>query len=207
VLKEQKRPKPTSAKSQYWRPLILDKAASLFNDVGYQATTMDDLADAVGLAKPSLYYYFRSKEEILFEISNSMINSLVSSLEARANAGLTPSQLILEAMADVIEATVSDPGRMRVLVEHDADLSPDQMAVISEHRQRYQSLLEGILTEAIAAGEMRPVDVSLAARAVFGMCNWTYRWFGPDTPYKPREIVYAFWDIVNKGISADRSGG
>jgi len=58
----------------------------------------------------------------------------------------------------------------------------------------------------VRAGEIRPVDVALAARAVFGMCNWTYRWIGPDTPYRPREIVYAFWDIVANGIAPADNG-
>jgi AcrR family transcriptional regulator len=188
----------STRKSESWRAVILEQAARLFDEVGYQAATMDDLAEAVGLAKPSLYYYFRSKEEILHEISLAMIRTLIARIESRA--GLTPSQRILEAMADVLEAIESDPGRMRVLVEHTRDLAPTQREAVMEQRERYRLLLEGMITDAVEAGEMRPLDAALTARAVFGMCNWAYHWLRPDSPYRPREIAYVFWDIVHSGL-------
>lgn len=188
----------STAKSMQWRIVIIEHAARLFDEVGYEAATMDDLAERVGLAKPTLYYYFRSKEEILHEISLSMIETLIAKVEGRR--GLTPSQRILEAMVDVLEAIESDPGRMRVLVEYTRDLGPEQREAIAGRREVYRELLESMIRDAIASGEMRDLDIELSARAIFGTCNWAYHWLRPDGGFRPREIAYVFWDILHSGM-------
>lgn len=187
-----------SAKSKDWRRTILRHASSLFDKAGYTAATMDDLAELVGLAKPSLYYYFRSKDEILYELSHSAIVQLIEKLQSRSGIGLTSSQLILEAMVDVLEMAHDDPGRMRVLVEYTAELSEGGMAQITDLRAQYQRALEQIVGNAMASGDIRAADVEMATRALFGMTNWAYRWIRPQDD--PRRIAYLFWDVVFNGL-------
>ena len=187
---------PTVSKD--WRPVILHHASELFDQVGYHAATMDDLAAMVGLAKPSLYYYFRSKEAILYELSYAGVVHLTEQLQSRSGMGLTSSQAILEAMADVLQMAHEHPGWMRVLVEFTGALSDESRDRILALRETYQQELEKIVGQAMDNGDIRRADVVLATRAIFGMCNWAYRWIKPED--QPRQIAYMFWDVAFNGL-------
>jgi TetR/AcrR family transcriptional regulator, cholesterol catabolism regulator len=194
-----------SSKSTDMRRDILRSAAMLFDQSGFNAVTMDDIAREVGLAKPTLYYYFRSKDDILYELSHSAIVALIERLESREGLGLTSSQLILEAMVDVLEIAHSEPGWMRVLVEFQGDLTDERREAVGELRARYLAILEAILAEAMERREIRQVDVKMGTRAVFGMANWAYRWMSPDDD--PRHVAYAFWDVAFNGLNPQRREG
>ena len=188
------------------RQQVTDVAAGLFDEGGYASTTMDDIAREVGVAKPTLYHYFPSKHDILAAIHGEFIDLLISRHEARTGAGLRPEQLLLEAMADILELMETHRGHVRVFFEHHRELPAEARGPIRAKRETYRTVIENLIGEGIEQGVLRQTDRQLAALAAFGMCNWAYQWFRPGGPLRSREIAYQFWSYLIYGLGTDQLG-
>jgi AcrR family transcriptional regulator len=188
------------------RQQIITLAASLFDQGGYASTTMDDIAREVGVAKPTLYHYFPSKDDILHAIHEEFIDLLISRHEARAGTGLRPEQLLLEAMADILELMETHRGHVRVFFEHHRELPAEARGPIRVKRDRYEQIVEGLIGEGIKLGVFRHTDPHLATLATFGMCNWAYQWYRPGGALRSREIAYRFWNYLVYGLGTDQLG-
>jgi AcrR family transcriptional regulator len=183
------------------REEIVTRAAELFDQKGYGATSVDDIAAAIGIAKPTLYYYFRSKHEILLEIHEQFISHLLEKQDRRRNAGLTAEQALLELMVDIFEVVESWPGHVRVFIEHGRELNPDDLAVIQEKRDRFEHAIRDIFRRGTAEGAFRDVDPGLASLALLGMCNWAYQWYRPGG-LTTRELAHEFYGFFVRGVGA-----
>jgi AcrR family transcriptional regulator len=189
------------------REEVVRHAARLFDSQGYRATSMQDIADAVGLRKPSLYHYFSSKDEILHRIHDEFIELLIGRHEQRVQLGMSSKALLLEAMGDIIELMETHPGYVRVFFEAHRELPPDQMLEIVEKRTRYQELITEVFASGTREGVLRTTSPALAAQGLFGMCTWAYQWYNPAGPLLPRDIAYFFWDVLINGLSGDGPEG
>ena len=190
---------PTAADRR--RRQILDEAARLFDERGYHTTSMEDIAEAVGIRKPTLYHYFRSKVEILDTVYQETIGELIARQEQRATISMTPEQRVLETMADVLETIDARHGHVRVFFEHHRELPEDRHEEIMARRERYHQELVAIIQTGIDDGTFRPeLDPQLAALLIFGACNWAYQWYRPGGPLRARDLAYAFWDMLVRGM-------
>lgn len=189
------------------RQQIVTLAAELFDEGGYTSTTMDDIARGVGVAKPTLYHYFPSKDEILHAIHEEFIDLLIHRHEQRAATGLGPEQLLLEVMADILELMETHRGHVRVFFEHHRELPASEREAIKVKRDKYEQFVEDVITEGIREGAFRETDPHLATLAAFGMCNWAYQWYRAGAPLRSREVAYQFWNYLVYGISAGQAPG
>jgi AcrR family transcriptional regulator len=185
------------------RSEIVTAAASLFDDSTFAATTMDDIARQVGVAKPTLYHYFASKEEILHAIHEEFIDLLLAHHRERERSGMRPEQALLEAMADVLELMQTHRGHVRVFFEHHRELAPEARAAMRSKRDEYERLVEELIAESVKRGTFRDIDPHLATLGVFGMCNWAYQWYRASGSVRPREIAYQFWNFLVFGLASD----
>lgn len=179
---------------------IVQRAASLFDQVGYHRASMEDLAAEVGLAKPTLYHHFKGKEEILYRIHQEFITRLIDQQEERARTDMDPVSQLREVMGDILELMETHRGHVRVFFEHRRELPPDWHEIVTEQRTRYQTMVEGIVRSAISQGQFRQVDVPLTTLAIFGMCNWAYQWYQPQGRLRPREVTDLFLDLLLEGL-------
>lgn len=184
------------------RELVVEQAAALFEQEGYQNTSVADIAQAASIGKATLYHYFASKEEILYWIHEEFIDILIERHERRLATAMPPAQLVLEVMGDILELMDTHRGHVRVFFEHHTEVSADRQDAIKEKRRRYATMLEDVLRQGVDEGAFRPLDVTLGALAIFGMCNWTYQWYRKGGRLRSREIAYAFWDFAMRGLAA-----
>jgi AcrR family transcriptional regulator len=184
------------------RQEIVRTAADLFDRAGYSSTTMEDIAHAVGIAKPTLYHYFKSKDEILFWIHEEFIDLLINRHEQRLQALLDPNQLLLEVMADILELMETHRGHVRVFFEHHRELPILDRETIRAKRHRYESMIEDIFVNGMASGAFRTADPNLTSLAMFGMCNWAYQWYRPNGALRTRDIAYSFWSFLVHGVGS-----
>jgi AcrR family transcriptional regulator len=182
---------------------LIALAAELFEAKGYHLTSMDDIAQAAGIRKPTLYHYFKSKSEILTSIHEEFIEILIGRQFQRAELNLSPEQALFEAMADNLELMETHRGYVRVFFEHHRDLPQKEYDEIRSKRHSYQELVADIVRRGIDQGTFRAVDPRLASFAIFGMCNWAYQWFQPAGPMRSREVAYVFWDLLRRGLEPD----
>jgi AcrR family transcriptional regulator len=184
------------------REEIVATAAALFDDTGYALTSMEAIASAVGIAKPTIYHHFASKHEILRAIHENFIDLLISRQEARAGIGLRPEQMLLEVMADILELMETHRGYVRVFFEHHRELPAEVRAAVKDKRDRYQRMVEQVIRDGMADGGFRHTDPTVAAFALFGMCNWAYQWYRPGGRLRPRQIAYEFWSYFVRGLAS-----
>ena len=159
------------------RQEIIERCADLFDAGSYHRATMQMLADEVGLGKPTLYHYFRSKTEILYAIHQQHIAALIDGLDSEQRRGASHDQLLIHACRDILEEIAKHPGYVRAFFEHYGELDEPKRADIRRRRQEYFGKICGILKSGIAAGAFRKCDVELTAYGFLGMCSWAYQWY------------------------------
>lgn len=149
------------------RTQIRRVAAELFDARGYRETSMEDIATAIGIKKASLYYYFEGKDQLLVELHEEMIELIISQQQARIErADLSPQQMLLEIMADLVRLQETHPGYSKIFFERYRELPDEVRAAISAKRDHYQSMLVDVLRDGMRVGEFGAIDIELTATAV-----------------------------------------
>ncbi len=180
---------------------IFAAALRVFQQKGYHAASMQDLADAVGLQKASLYHYISSKEDLLIAVCERGTGALTAQLTELAAAPLPPTEKLARAITSHLLALCEQLELFTVYLREQKFLAGRQRASVRAQGERHAQLLESILQEGIHAGEFRAVDVKMTAHAIIGMCNWLYQWYSPKGPLSPREIAAIFSDLVIRGVA------
>ncbi|AEG33034.1 regulatory protein TetR [Thermus thermophilus SG0.5JP17-16] len=181
------------------RTRILQEAAKLFTEKGYEATSVQDLAQALGLSKAALYHHFGSKEEILYEISLLALKGLVAAGE-KALEVADPKAALLRFMEAHARYFEENRPFFVAMLQGIQSLSPEHRAETVRLRDRHEANLRAILKRGMAAGVFREVDVALAGRAVLSMLNWMIRWFRPGGPLRAEEVARFYFDLILKGL-------
>ncbi|RDI95000.1 TetR/AcrR family transcriptional regulator [Meiothermus sp. QL-1] len=181
------------------RDCILEEAARLFTEKGYEATSVQDIAQALGLSKAALYHHFRSKEEILFEVSLLALEGLLRAGEGALRVE-DPKEALLRFMEAHARYFEENYAFFVTLLQGIKSLSPENRARTVALRDRHEANLREILRRGVAQGVFRPVDVALAGRAVLSMLNWMIRWFHPGGPLRAEEVARGYFDLILRGL-------
>jgi AcrR family transcriptional regulator len=181
---------------------ILEAAAQVFHEKGYESTSIQDIADAVGILKGSLYYYIASKEDLLFEILQSVHEEALANLE-RTTA--TPGDALQRIRAFVtIHVTFNAEHlvKMAVFFQDFRSLSPERRALIVEERDVYDAFLRNLIREGQADGSIcADIDPKVTAIAILGMMNWIYHWYRPGGGRSAANLADAYADFVVAGLA------
>jgi TetR/AcrR family transcriptional regulator, cholesterol catabolism regulator len=187
------------------RAKIISLASKLFDEYGYAGVSMEQIAAAAGIAKPTLYHYFRGKDEILRGIHESFIDILLARQDERQRLGLSPMDLLLGAMTDIYGLMETHRGHVRVFFEHHRELPASVRDEIRVKRDRYQNHIHSAIAAGVRAGVFRDVDTEAATLAVFGICNWAYQWWRPGGTADPALTAQKMWDLVIRGLASPSS--
>lgn len=180
---------------------LLTTAARMFSEQGFEATSINDIAEVVGLHKATIYHYVRNKATILaqcLEVSFAGIDDLEVRL---ADPTRSPDSNFCEFLENLIEAQNNEFGRCLNLIGP-APLKGPAEDRIRMFQRRLQVMLEQILNDGRDSGQFRTdVPVMLTASYIFGATNWVPHWLLPTTDYTTTSIVPVFEDIFLNGIS------
>jgi AcrR family transcriptional regulator len=162
---------------------ILARAAELFYKNGYHATTIEDVAREVGMLKGSLYYYIRSKEDLLYEL---LLGIIVKGVEhaSKAIEGVTdPTERLEKAVSAQIEHIIQNQTYVGLFLHEFDTLSGKRQKRIQEEMVKYQKIFADAIRDGQAQNQFVEGDAILLTDAVLGMTNWIYRWYpGPRNP-------------------------
>jgi len=162
------------------RERVLAASMTLFYERGYTATTLDDVAAALGVTKPFIYTYFRSKAELLAALCTPTIElSLQAVADAAAGPG-SPTERLHRAMVDFAQVVLGRQANIAIFFREEKNLDRAALAEITGLRKRFDRVLSALLAEGVAAGAFEIEDVSLAALALGGMISWAYTWHRPS---------------------------
>lgn len=160
---------------------ILESAARLFAERGYGGTSLQDLAVALGISRPLLYYYFSSKEKLLEALVEEVtVSSLRQSTEIVARTQADPVETLRLLVLSHAKWLLSHGTLFRVVDRSEKEL-PERLA--ARHEEAKRALLNNftqVIEHGIEIGQFRPVDARVAAFSLIGMCSWTAWWFNPE---------------------------
>jgi TetR/AcrR family transcriptional regulator, cholesterol catabolism regulator len=183
------------------RALIIEGCATLFDKVGYHNTSMQMLADEVGLSKPTLYHYFPSKISILYAIHDAHINVLLNGLEGRD--GEDPAAVLRTACVAILYEIATHPGYVRAFMDNYQDLEGVMKDNIRAARRSYFERIKSLIVEGIESGQFRKSDPILTTYAFVGMCNWAYKWYPAMAAKRsPEDVATALCDPLLNGLRA-----
>ncbi len=190
------KPHPVGARTQQ----IIDAAARVFREKGYDGATLRDIAKEAGLLPGSLYYHIRSKEELLRLIVEQPIQDLHAHLEEIVASEASPAQKLAQALAAQLRAFDLHYPYLFVHI-HNVIRVDTMHSDMQKRAKRYEEFWQQILSQGVKIGEFPPdLDVKVAAFAIIGMCNWMYRWYRRDGRLSIEEIVEQFSRLVLTGL-------
>lgn len=167
---------------------VFEVASQLFSERGFTGTTLQDIADAMGVSRPALYYYVKSKEDILAHLVEEFpLRDAATLRKARTRKGVIATEK-LHDMARLHVLHIADsPVRLRILERNEHHLVGAAAAAHAKAKRSVLAEFRAVIEEGIQSGEFRPIDARTAALAVLGMCNWVAWWFepAPDNPPGP----------------------
>jgi AcrR family transcriptional regulator len=181
---------------------VLDAASRVFHEKGYESTSIQDIAEEVGILKGSLYYYIRSKEDLLYEILQSVHEDALANIERVDDVEGDPLAKIRAFVTAHLTFNAENLTRMGVFFHDFRSLSDERRRVIIEARDIYDERLRSLLRQGQKAGVVCPdLDAKIAAIGVMGMVNWIYQWYRPGGSRTIAQLAEGFADFVVAGLA------
>lgn len=199
-------PSPFNRRAQHnaKRTAILSEAARLFNSKGSRATTLQDVANSLGLTKTSLYYYVKTKEELIYlcyEAALQHHHAVMDAVEAAVSSPLERAERVFRAPFDRwLSAREGNEVHQAALLEI-ASLAPKRREHIEAEYVRMFKRLRGYLKDAITAGEIRDCETISTTRAIIGATDWAFHWLHQVAPDEVNDAGKDAWEIFLYGLS------
>ncbi|MFN2389906.1 MAG: TetR/AcrR family transcriptional regulator [Actinomycetota bacterium] len=183
------------------RAEMIRAAARLFSERGYHGTSMQDLADALGLQRGSLYAHIGSKEDLLFDVADEGAERFLARGRAATSLSGSAVERLRGLLVGHIETAIEHLDSATVFLNEWRYLNADLRALIQDKRDAYEDMVRRIVRDGIATGELRgDLDVRFAARLVLSAGNWTYTWYRPEGELGPAEIAHELADLLIRGL-------
>ena len=186
------------------RQEILRTAARLFQQRGYDATSMNDVAAALKLSKGGLYHHFQSKDEILFEIMDHAMEITQERVLNPVRGIADPEERLRALIRLHIEVVLSPRDReITVMLHENHPLPPTLRKRINSRKKEYIHFLENLIGEVQEKGRQQTkikVSPRAAAFALLGMINWIYQWYKPEGELQAQNLAPQFTDLIFGGI-------
>jgi len=179
---------------------IIRRAAEVFRRKGFHGAGMREIAKSLGIVPGALYYYFESKEELLYACQTLAVTGLLRSAREIEALDLPAGEKIRRLVRSHLDHVLGEQGGGLAHVELRA-LPRGRLDEVIERRDEYEALVRRVIEEGAAAGEFRPVDGKLTALALLGSLNWTAVWWRPDGGDEVPDVAERFADLYIEGLS------
>jgi AcrR family transcriptional regulator len=179
---------------------IYGKAAEIFHERGFDATSMSSIASAVDLTKAGLYYYVESKEDLLFGIINFAMERLEATVIEPSRELSDPQQRLLSIVTRHAQLLTEGNKAITLLTDEIDGLKPKHRKQILNRKRAYFELVRGTLDELKDRGRLRDIDSTVAAFSLFGTLLWLPRWFRVGGTLSSEEVVQQIVSLVTGGL-------
>lgn len=202
--------RPAAASASPWSPsrertrqlkreAVILAAARAFREQGYHNTSLEDVAAALHVTKPTIYYYVANKEEILFECFRTGLDEIKSVFGALDVSRDSAREKLLELIRHYGAAIAGEFGWCMVHAE-DQDLSPQMSGRIRALKSEIDQRIRGLIKEGIADGSVGDCDPKMTAFAIAGALNWISHWYHRDASLNPAEVGQAFSSVFERTL-------
>ncbi len=183
----------------YDRTEVLHRAVGLFNEQGYDATSVADLAERLGLSKSALYHHFRSKEEILQIALETALSGLEGALAEAARQGGTASDQLTAVITGAVRLLSAELPSVTLLLRLRGNSEVERAALARRRAfdQRMTALVRGAQEDGLIRAD---VDAAVATRLVFGMINSLVEWYRPGGREDAEDIARDVLSVALEGL-------
>jgi AcrR family transcriptional regulator len=184
---------------------ILDHATDVFCEKGYEGASMRDLSRASGISLAGLYYYFESKERLLFLIQKHTFSTIVQRLKSRLEGVSDPERRVRIFILNHLEYFLANQAAMKVL-SHEAEALKNGFASeVAAIKREYYRICVSLLDE-LKRDRRLQFSTRIAVLSLFGMMNWIYTWHNPRVDADAGQLASEMSDIFLRGVMADVRG-
>ena len=181
------------------RHAVLSTAAQLFNEKGFHATSLDDIAARLNVTKPTLYYYVKNKDQILIECVRQGLEMTIEGIEAsRAAGGKAIDQLM--ACMQVYAHIVTQPFGMCLIRVGDEELPPDSRKELRRLKSGIDQAFRRLVAAGVEEGSLQPCDPKMTAFVIAGALSWIGRWYQSGGEYTPEQIAQQCITTLCEGV-------
>jgi AcrR family transcriptional regulator len=202
--------KPSELKTQvqeFKRQRILEEARELFFANGYEATTLDAIADGLKVTKPFLYSYYKNKSEILNAICEVGIRSSLQALDESLATNLSPRDKLKVIVEQVTAIVIKDQKYIVVYEREEKNLEPKKSKHLMSLRRDFGVRLAHLLEEGTKSGEFDVADPMLTAVSIGGLITWVASWYRPTGHWSQTDIILHMLQNVDRMVGVhDRAG-
>src|SRR5246127_1812519 len=196
-----------SENGQTRREELLVVAPKLFAARGYHGTRMDDVADVIGLKKPSFYHYYASKSLILFDIYREAAEGTLAAVHDHPS--WTAREALYQYTVRLLTAIAANPERAAVYFQEQPYITEwftsEQVAEVREKEAQVYEHVHGLIDRGIASGEFYECDSHVLALGYIGMTLGAYRWLRPSGRRSAKEIAAEFSTALLRGLIRDEA--
>jgi AcrR family transcriptional regulator len=190
-------------KQAYVQDEILAAAAKLFAERGYRAVTIDEIGASLDYTKSVVYYYFTSKNEILWQIFQRIYDSYFEGISEIRTRKLPPE----EAMAAIIRKHALNVMEKRdwtaIYFREESELTDQQRKEIAKKKRQYDSMIEEVYEAGMKSGVFKRIPLHIAISGLLGMCNWLYVWYKAEGTYSAEQIADYCAGLLANGYLAE----
>jgi TetR/AcrR family transcriptional regulator, cholesterol catabolism regulator len=180
---------------------VVDVSARLFAERGYRNTSIDDLVEATGLQRGGLYHYIDSKQHLLLLTHEELIEPLLARAEEISASGVPPAERLRELLRAWVAHVASHRDHMIVFNEERRLIEADPAwREVRKARERFERLLDDVLTDGVDDGSFRIDDVDVARMSILGIVNHMPQWLDPAGRLSPADIADRCADLLLQGL-------
>lgn len=179
---------------------VLQSAANIFFAKGFHATSVEDVARDVGMLKGSLYYYIKSKEDLLFQLLLAGIEDGDAFIEQQINPQGEPVEQLERAIRAQIDYIIQNRVPFGLFLHEFDSLSGKRQHKLISVMSRYNKRFVELVRRGQAEGKLIGGEPWIIVNGILGMCNWLYRWYDPDQVSDPEQIRSVFVRMILQGI-------
>ena len=177
------------SRAEEQRRRILAAAVDVFSRRGYRAASMNDIAEGVGLSKPTLYHYVRTKQDLLVQVYEEVLDESLESARKIVAAAPSPREAVRGLIVERVAYTCEHQDLLKICFEEESELPPGLATPILERRRAYEAVvLEVVLAQLSASGRELPMTPKAFVNTCLGAANWVYKWYDPSGPLSPRAL-------------------
>jgi AcrR family transcriptional regulator len=187
---------------------ILDYATAVFAEKGYEGASMRDLSRLSGISLAGLYYYFESKEKLLYFIQHHTFTTIIERLRERLAASTDPRERIRIFVHNHVEYSLAKTKAMKVLSHEDDVLKDNYGEQLAAIKREYYRICVGLVDDLVKAEGLKAgATTRTAVMSLFGMMNWFYTWYNPRVDPGADVLAREFGDIFLQGIRGSAALG
>lgn len=188
-----------NARPNLTRDEILRVSADLFRKKGYRGTSLQEVADHFGVRRPAIYYWFKSKSDILLEIHQRFMEMSTAQLNEILEMDIDPHERLVRIMSGRIDMFSSNMADLAVYIENESELPESALVQVREVKKSYLRTVEQIYREGVEKGVFVDVDPHIAASIILGMTLWMYKWYRPGGRHSVEDVTSAIINFACHG--------